>query len=138
MQLAFRALFLAALAVSACQTPAQTPGTAIQPTYDEIASKVFSNCTTRSCHGEAGGKGGLILTADKAYAQLVGVPADNEAAKAKGKLRVVAGDPDASFLLQKLTGPAAGEGDMMPQRGEKLPDAELEAIRAWIKAGAKR
>jgi hypothetical protein len=138
MQLAFRALFLAALVVSACQTPPQATAETIQPTYGDISTKVFSNCTTRSCHGEAGAKGGLILTADKAYDQLVGVAADNEAAKAKGKIRVVAGDPEASFLLQKLTGPGAGEGDLMPQRGEKLPEAQLEAIRGWIKAGAKR
>ena len=105
------------LLAAACQSPA-TPSTAVQPTFDDIEAKVFSSsCSTRSCHSVEGGKGGLVLTADKAYDQLVGVLASNTAAAAKGKKRVVPGDPDNSFLMQKLTGPAADEGDQMPDRG---------------------
>ena len=51
---------------------------------------------------------------------------------------VVPGDPDNSFLMQKLTGPAADEGDQMPDRGSQLDAATLAAIRTWIANGAKR
>ena len=124
----------------ACQQPPSTPAAAaIQPTYDDIVAKVFtSSCATRSCHGAEGGRGGLVLTADQAYANLVNVVADNDAAKAKGKKRVVPGDPDNSFLLQKLTGPATDEGDLMPDRGQPLDPAAIAAIRTWIANGAQR
>lgn len=132
-------LALLAVPLSSCgPTPATSTAT-IQPTYDDIAAKVFaSSCSTRSCHGPEGARGNLVLTPDKAYDQLVNVPADNDTAKAKGKKRVVPGDPDNSFLLQKLTGPASGEGDPMPQVGARLDPTVIAAIRTWIANGAKR
>ena len=129
-------LALLAAGATACQpAPPATPPPA---TYALVATRVLSNCTTRSCHGPAGAKGALVLTADVAYDQLVGVPADNAVAKAKGTLRVKPGDPDASFLVQKLGTPAAGEGDRMPQRSGPSAAEELDLLRRWIAAGAPR
>ncbi len=45
---------------------------------------------------------------------------------------VVAGKPDESLLMAKISGPSAP----MPPVGEKLTPAEIETIRAWIAAGA--
>lgn len=133
---------LLALAATACQPAAVpvAPAASAPPaaTYDLVATRVLSSCSTRSCHGTLGAKGGLVLTADVAYAQLVGVPADNAAAKAKGKKRVVPGDPDASFLVQKLTAPGAGEGDRMPEAGDPIAAEDLDLLRRWIAAGAPR
>jgi hypothetical protein len=128
---------LFALLTTSCQTSASPTAAAVQPTFADIQQKIFSsNCTTRSCHGDAG-RGGLVLTPDVAYANLINVPAQNDAAKPKGKKRVIPGDPTNSFLLQKLTGPAADEGDLMPQRGGSLSATDIEAIRLWIANGAK-
>ena len=49
-----------------------------------------------------------------------------------------AGDPDASFLVQKLEGHlAADEGDAMPQLGPPLPTGTIGLVRAWIEQGAR-
>ena len=57
----------------------------------------------------------------------VGVPA---------KKLVVPGDPDASYLYEKLSKAAPELGDQMPP-GAPLEADRLEQIRAWIAAGAK-
>ena len=77
-----------------------------------------------------------MLEAGRSYRQLVGVLAENEAARAKGKLRVAPGHPEQSFLLDKLTGPGPDEGDVMPYTGTALPADQIEAIRQWIQRGA--
>jgi hypothetical protein len=106
-------------------------------TFATLERQVFAvSCSSVSCHGAAD-SGGLTLTTGSAYANLVGVPATNPAAHAAGLLRVVPGDPDASFLLDKLTGMLTpDEGDPMPRIGGPLPAARLDLIRRWIAAGA--
>jgi hypothetical protein len=79
----------------------------------------------------------LPLTAADAYAALVGHPAD----EACGGTRVVAGDPQASYLLQKLTHDTPCEGLRMPRSFEgpiapPLPPDQIATITAWIAAGA--
>lgn len=138
---AFPALALVLLGAvgTACTAPAAPVASAsLAPTYTVLVNQVFSNCTTRSCHGAAAPRGGLALTPELAYGQLVGVVASDRAAAAKGKLRVAPGKPEASYLYQKLTTPEAGEGRRMPDGDVPLSAAELEAVRAWIAAGAPR
>ena len=88
-----------------------------------------------SCHKGPNPSGGLILDAGTAHANLVGV----ESALAPGKTLVVPGDPDASFLVQKVEGTMGdGEGQIMPLNSpEPLdPACRIAALRAWIAAGA--
>jgi len=105
-------------------------------TFATIQRKIFAvSCATASCHG--GGAGGLTLSTDVAYANLVGVEAANPAARAAGLLRVAPGDPGRSFLLDKLTGMLlADEGAQMPRVGTALPAARVDLVRRWIAAGA--
>jgi hypothetical protein len=52
---------------------------------------------------------------------------------------VVPGDPDNSFLMQKLTDPnldPSTSGQPMPWQVARLTEAELTALRSWISAGA--
>ena len=78
-----------------------------------------------------------MLNGDDVYDRLVGVAATNPAAREAGALRVVAGSPDASFPVRKLTGDlASDEGLPMPFGGATIPDAEIERIRSWIAGGA--
>src|SRR5207244_12827706 len=94
-------------------------------------------CAPPSGHGAAAAAGGLNLAAGSAYGNLVGISAANPAAGAAGVLRVVPGDPDHSFLLQKLLGQiGAAEGARMPLVGTPVSPANLDLIRRWIAAGA--
>jgi hypothetical protein len=121
------------------QKPAPTCNTS-DDTYTVIQQRIFGThgCAVASCHGSFA-QGGLELLAGTSYAQLVGVAASNPVAAAAGKVRVVPGDPGASFLVQKLRGTlAAGEGDAMPRVGTPLDADELALVEAWIQDGAPR
>jgi hypothetical protein len=52
------------------------------------------------------------------------------------KVRVVPGDPAASYLIAKLTGVGMCSGSVMPKTGGELSSAQIDIIRAWIGAGA--
>jgi hypothetical protein len=103
-----------------------------------IRDEVFAlRCGQASCHSDATRAGGLVLVGADVFDQLVGVLADNPAARAAGALRVVPDDPDQSFLVRKLDGDlAAGEGLPMPFGGAAIPAEEVARIRDWIAGGA--
>jgi len=106
-------------------------------TFATLQQKIFTpSCALPSCHGDAMA-GGLGLAAGEAYQNLVGVLATNPAAMAAGLLRVTPGDPDRSFLLDKLEGMlTADEGAQMPRVGGALNPRLLDLVRRWIVAGA--
>lgn len=79
----------------------------------------------------------LSLVSGDSYAALVGKVADETC----GGLRVVAGAPDQSYLVQKITPGVPCSGAHMPRPFEVGPQVDLTAtematIRAWIAAGA--
>ena len=106
-------------------------------TFTLVQKQIFGakGCRVSACHGEAE-SGGLDLRYGAAHFSLVGQPAT--AIGAAGKMLVVPGDVEGSFLWQKLTGALAdGEGTRMPAGGAPELDAlELELVRSWIAAGA--
>lgn len=84
-----------------------------------------------SCHtGGENAVGGLDLAADP-VAALVGV----ESPTYPGRIRVVAGDSEASFLIDKLEGTQGDAGGQMPPTGA-LPAESIAAVREWIDGGA--
>jgi hypothetical protein len=105
-------------------------GASFGPNFSEIQSAVFTpTCATSGCHAGAGPAGSLDLTADASYAMLVGIAS----AASPGVLRVDPGDPDGSYLVQKLEGSA---GTQMPPSGPALAQADIDVIRQWISDGA--
>ncbi len=109
---------------------AETPAT-----FTNVWSLLTARCV--DCHrADEGPEGALDLsTRSLAYAQLVGVAAAGPSCGASGKTRVVAGDPDASLLYEKVaTTPSCG--NRMPEGGT-LSAASIDLIRRWILAGAK-
>src|SRR5688572_11331897 len=55
------------------------------------------------------------------------------------EFNVVAGDPDNSFLMQKITGmlPANGHGgSAMPLQVPSLTDTQVDTLRGWVERGA--
>ncbi len=126
------------------------------PTLTELQAEIFTpTCALVSCHGNTMNRNTPLSKpldmrdAEKSHAGLVGVDTFWHAAGTKK--RVVAGDPDAGFLIEKLisnTPQPTGmlkEGYMNVRMPEDcmldnscLSDAAVEKIRKWIKAGALR
>ncbi len=103
----------------------------LEPTFASIQENIFTPiCTT--CHSGAAAPQGLRLDEANSYGLLVGVPS----AEVPSILRVAPGDPNNSYLIQKLEGTAA-VGARMPLNMAPLPQADIAVIRQWITDGAQ-
>ena len=107
---------------------------ALQPTLASIQQEVFTPiCAV--CHTgpmSSGLPAGMDLTSAAAsFDNLVGVASVQQ----PGIARVAPGDPDNSYLVQKLEGTAA-VGSRMPQGGPFLDAGTIAVIRQWITDGA--
>jgi len=99
--------------------------------FQSIQDNVFTPiCTT--CHSGAAAPLGFRLDEGASYAMLVNAPS----VEVPGLSRVTPGDPDSSYLIQKLEGSAA-VGDRMPLGGPALPADTINVIRQWIADGAQ-
>ncbi len=99
--------------------------------FQSIQDSVFTPICTK-CHIGANAPEGLQLDQAHSYALLVGVPS----AEVPTVLRVKAGDPDDSYVIQKLQGSSGIVGVQMPFGGPYLPQATIDVIRQWITNGA--
>ena len=95
-----------------------------------IQDHVFTPICTQ-CHIDATAPLGFRLDEASAYAMLVNAPS----AEVSSLHRVTPGDPDSSYLIQKLEGHAA-VGGQMPLGQPPLPAATIAIIRQWITNGA--
>ncbi|HLG57369.1 MAG TPA: hypothetical protein VI485_18650 [Vicinamibacterales bacterium] len=113
----------------------------LEPTLSSIQRDIFgapdssgrAACT--QCHNAVGSAfNGVNLTAGASYASLVGV-----ASRFKpGSMRVIAGDPENSYLVHKLDGRAGIVGLRMPRNGPPyLTDGQMLVIKRWIELGAR-
>jgi hypothetical protein len=125
-------------ALASCTKPA--------PSFqrDVLPVMVKQCASAEGCHGERPTDSvKLDLRPDAAYAELVGAPAEAR----EGWIRVAPGQPDASFLLDKLSGRLRhGEGKPMPIDAETgaplepspLPAGYVEQVLVpWIRSGAR-
>ena len=106
-------------------------GPAPNTDFQEIQATIFTPICT-ACHVGANAPQGLRLDAANSYALLVNVPS----AEVPSLMRVNPGNPDASYLVQKIQGNAA-VGGRMPLNGPPyLSQAQIDLVRRWITAGA--
>lgn len=99
-------------------------------TLASVQANVFNpGCVV--CHAGASAPLGLRLDSANAFTNLVGVPSRQQSSV----LRVAPGNPDQSYLVQKLEGTAA-EGQQMPLGGPPVPQATIDFVRQWITDGA--
>jgi methionine-rich copper-binding protein CopC len=99
--------------------------------FESIQANIFTPiCSV--CHVGGGAPEGLRLDAANSYNLLVGVPST----EVPSILRVKPGDPDNSYIIQKLEGHAA-VGAQMPFGGPYLSSATIAFIRQWITDGAQ-
>jgi hypothetical protein len=87
----------------------------LAPQFDSIQANVFTPVCT-ACHSGAAAPLGLRLEEGASFALL--------------------GNPDSSYLIQKLEGTAA-VGGRMPLGGSPLPAETIAVIRQWIAEGAQ-
>lgn len=107
-------------------------------TYEAVQKRIFEGggCTSEVCHG-SGKVGGLQLTADVAYANIM-----ERASLEQPQLKLIEpGDEERSYLWRKLaaaTRPGSVEitGAPMPLGRAAIGEQDLELLRLWIYAGA--
>ena len=106
--------------------------------YHDIQEYIFDkSCANSVCHAAPANAGSLNLTYGLSYEDLVGRVPQNPSAAAAGMKLVDPGNPENSFLLTKLMGPAAPEqGARMPFGGGVLHSGKIDAIQTWIAEGA--
>lgn len=110
------------------------PGTPLEPTLASIQANIFStSCAVSGCHGGAGAQQGMRLDPGFAFGNLVCVHVPRD----PSRVRVIPGDPDDSFIIQKLEGTQT-LGDRMPDGGPYLPQSTIDVIREWIANGASQ
>src|SRR4029077_16255192 len=107
------------------------PGGPLTADFQSIQDNVFTPICA-PCHSGASAPEGLQLDAGHSYNLLVGVPS----AEQPNFLRVKAGDPDLSYMVQKIEGLASISGGRMPLMETPLPQATIDTIRQWITSGA--
>jgi hypothetical protein len=108
-----------------------------------LQEKVLTpNCATSGCHDTRNAVGGLDLSPQVAYKNLVGVEPSNQNAKADKLLRVKVGDPYKSFLYNKLDSAnlhkSDGYGSAMPLGSRAVTAGQLDFVKFWISAGAPK
>ncbi len=114
----------------------------LEPTFASVQQQVFNStdaagrqaCIT--CHTDQGRTpaGGLNLREGVAHNAIVGVASRNK----PGAVFVTAGDPDNSYLVQKLEGAPGIVGERMPRTGGPyLTSGQLLVLRRWIQQGAR-
>lgn len=118
--------------------PGFDPCAGVTSTLDHLERHVFApTCSRDTCHSGPQLEHTLSLLPGEAHANLVDVLPDNLAARLAGKKRVDPGNPDNSFLLDKLRGTLGpDEGVRMPHSLKRLPKREIALVEAWIAAGA--
>jgi len=132
-----------AVCAAGCDEPLSSitgPTPDLKPTFSSIQQQIFENgdssgrpaCIT--CHNPARAQfvGGLDLSHNAAYAALVGTSSREQPAR----LRVAAGDPEASYLIHKIEGRSDITGGRMPLNGPYLEAGQIAVIARWVELGA--
>lgn len=118
--------------VMSSTTTSSVPGGGVS--LELLQTSIFTpKCAFFGCHDATTRSEGVDLSsAEDSFNSLVGVPS-----VCAGRIRVVPGEPEASYLLDKV---GAGDdvpcSDIMPLGAPRLDDAEVALLRAWIAEGA--
>lgn len=129
------ALLIASIGLVGCSSSENSSESAalpFEPKLSVIEDRVFNkSCTFSSCHGSSTPKAGLSLVGPT-FQALVNQPSS----ELPQRLRVVPGDPESSFLIDKLEHDQPSFGVRMPYQSPPLSASAVEVIRSWIEQGA--
>jgi len=132
------AIVIASIATACGSTTPTTPAPPAGPppvTFSQQIQAQILTPTCVPCHTDDGRTpaGGLNLKQGSAYANLVNIQSTGK----PGAIRVIAGNPSGSYLVQKLEGASDIVGLRMPRNGPPfLTDAQVALVRQWIQNGA--
>src|SRR5688572_12630435 len=133
-----------AVAVAGCDESLRSvagPTPDLEPRLSSIQRLIFEapdssgRAACSGCHTSIGRPpaAGLNLVGANAHSNIVGVASGGK----PGAVRVVRGDPDNSYLMQKIEGRSGIVGERMPRTGGPyLTDGQVRIIRRWIELGA--
>lgn len=111
--------------------PSKPPPPVVPSFATEIEPVLNNTCGLSGCHAAPFPNLGLILKTGEAYGLLVNTPSG----EVPSLMRVLPGDPDNSYIVQKLEGTAA-KGAQMPRGGPPMSPEFIATVRQWIAAGA--
>lgn len=106
--------------------------TPLVPELQSIQDNVFTPICT-GCHAGSSAPLGFRLDAGSSFSMLV----NTASVEVPSLKRVLPGNPEQSYLIQKLEGHAA-VGAQMPLGQPPLPQATINVIRQWITDGAQQ
>lgn len=95
-----------------------------------VAGVFDASCNGSGCHSSGTRAGGLSLQHDEAVDELLGVVSTS----GQG-VRVVAGEPDVSWLWAKISEATPAVGSQMPLGAGALGASDQAAVRQWIQSG---
>ena len=111
-----------------------TGSNATQNTFSRVQNLVLTpSCASVNCHKGSSSQYGLDLSSGLAYSNLVNVPSGQMPALN----RVTRGNPNQSYLVQKIERNAPDVGQQMPLNGQPLNTDLQQLVRNWIAEGAK-
>ena len=99
----------------------------------DVEPLLAGSCTNAGCHAGPVPKAGLSLAAGTSHGELIGVKASQ---CTDGRMLVAPSSPGGSYILDKLLGTNMCKGSLMPKAGQRLPQAQIATIAAWICSGA--
>ncbi|MDB5986845.1 MAG: hypothetical protein JWR16_1898 [Nevskia sp.] len=102
--------------------------------FQSIQDQVFTPICAQ-CHAGASAPEGMQLGEGVSYSMIVNVPSE----EVPTLMRIKPGDPDNSYLVQKIEGLAAVGAQMpagCPTTQPCLDQDTINLIRAWVSAGA--
>ena len=111
------------------ENPDATSGGAA-PTWSADIVPLLQRCTAY-CH--PGSYAPMSLANNVGYENLINI---RSVQCSDGKMRVVPGDAESSYLINKLTGQGLCGGRQMPP-SSPLSAAEIDVFRRWINGGAR-
>lgn len=142
---------MAGLLIASCQKSddgTEAKPVAVVSSLDQLQRRILTpTCAVSGCHSAETdptfSQHRLVLAANVAYKNLVGVESANTTAKANGLLRVKPFAALESLLYHKLNAAAshhsgANYGNPMPLGKELLTVGQIEFVRRWIEAGAPK
>ncbi len=93
-----------------------------------VAALFERSCARAGCHAAPIPQQGMDLSRDRFYASIV----DEPSMEMPTLKRVHPGRPDSSYLVMKVRGAPGIQGVQMPLIGDRLTEAEIQTMEAWI------
>ncbi len=104
------------------------------PTLTDLADEIFeTTCAISGYHVGSTARGGVNLLGNS-HESLVGSPAEG----APALIRIVASDPDAFYIIEKLSSETPTAAGQRPPAVPRFTGEQLDPIPAWIAASAKK